>query len=44
MKKEFSFKMWLTVFFKGIWQFVRNLFSWTYSVLKPRKKAKDLNP
>lgn len=28
MKKEISFKMWLSVFFGGIWQFIRNLFSW----------------
>lgn len=28
MKKEISFKMWLSVFFGGIWQFVRYLFSW----------------
>lgn len=28
MKKEISLKMWLTVFFRGIWQFIRNLFSW----------------
>lgn len=28
MKKEISLKMWLTVFFKGIWQFIRNLFLW----------------
>lgn len=28
MKKNISFKMWLTVFFGGIWQFIRNIFSW----------------
>ncbi len=28
MKKEISLKMWLTVFFGGIWQFIRNIFSW----------------
>lgn len=28
MKKDISFKMWLTVFFGGIWQFIRNIFSW----------------
>lgn len=28
MKKEISFKMWLSVFFGGIWQFLKNLFSW----------------
>lgn len=28
MKKEISLKMWLSVFFRGIWQFIRNLFSW----------------
>lgn len=28
MKKEISLKMWLSVFFGGIWQFIRNLFSW----------------
>lgn len=28
MKKSISFKMWLTVFFSGIWQFIRNIFSW----------------
>lgn len=28
MKKNISFKMWLKVFFGGIWQFIRNIFSW----------------
>lgn len=28
MKKYISFKMWLTVFLGGIWQFIRNIFSW----------------
>lgn len=28
MKKKISFKMWLSVFFGGIWQFIRNIFSW----------------
>lgn len=28
MKKNITFKMWLTVFFGGIWQFIRNIFSW----------------
>lgn len=28
MKKEITLKLWLTVFFRGIWQFIRNLFSW----------------
>lgn len=28
MKKNISFKMWLSVFFGGIWQFIRNIFSW----------------
>ncbi len=28
MKQEISFKTWLSVFFRGIWQFIRNLFSW----------------
>lgn len=28
MKKEITLKMWLSVFFSGIWQFIRNLFSW----------------
>ncbi|MDE6338952.1 MAG: WG repeat-containing protein [Muribaculaceae bacterium] len=28
MKKEISLKMWLSVFFGGIWQFVCNIFSW----------------
>lgn len=28
MKKDISFKMWLSVFFGGIWQFIRNIFSW----------------
>lgn len=28
MKKEISLRLWLSVFFKGIWQFVRNIFSW----------------
>lgn len=28
MKKNITFKMWLTVFFGGIWQFTRNIFSW----------------
>lgn len=28
MKKNISFKMWITVFLGGIWQFIRNIFSW----------------
>ena len=28
MKKNISFKMWLSVFFGGICQFIRNIFSW----------------
>lgn len=28
MKKEISLRMWLSVFFRGIWQFICNLFSW----------------
>lgn len=28
MKKNISFKMWLSVFFGGLWQFIRNIFSW----------------
>lgn len=28
MKKKISLKMWLSVFFGGIWQFIRNIFSW----------------
>jgi len=28
MKKNITFKMWQTVFFGGIWQFIRNIFSW----------------
>lgn len=28
MKNDISFKMWLTVFFGGIWQFIRYIFSW----------------
>lgn len=28
MKKQISFDMWLRVFFGGIWQFIRNIFSW----------------
>lgn len=28
MKKRITFKMWLSVFFGGIWQFIRNIFSW----------------
>lgn len=28
MKKRISFKMWIAVFFGGIWQFIRNIFSW----------------
>lgn len=28
MKKQISFKMWLSVFFGGIWQFISNIFSW----------------
>lgn len=28
MKKKITFKMWLSVFFGGIWQFIRNIFSW----------------
>lgn len=28
MKKKISFKLWLTVLFKGIWQFICNIFSW----------------
>lgn len=28
MKKQISFKMWLSVFFGGIWQLIRNIFSW----------------
>lgn len=27
MKKKISIRMWLTVFFGGIWQFIRNIFS-----------------
>ena len=28
MKKKISFRMWLSVFFGGIWQFLCNIFSW----------------
>lgn len=28
MKKSISFRMWLSVFFGGIKQFIRNIFSW----------------
>lgn len=28
MKKKISLKMWLSVFLGGIWQFIRNIFSW----------------
>lgn len=28
MKREISFKIWLTIFFGGIWQLIRNIFSW----------------
>lgn len=28
MKKQITFRMWLSVFFGGIWQFIRNIFSW----------------
>ncbi len=28
MKKKISFKMWITILFRGIWQFVCNIFSW----------------
>lgn len=28
MKTKITFKMWLSVFFGGIWQFIRNIFSW----------------
>lgn len=28
MKKKISLRMWLSVFFGGIWQFICNLFSW----------------
>lgn len=28
MKHKISFKMWLSVFFGGIWQFIKNIFSW----------------
>ncbi len=28
MKNKITFKMWLSVFFGGIWQFIRNIFSW----------------
>ena len=28
MKKKISFRMWLSVFFGGIWQFICNIFSW----------------
>lgn len=28
MKRKISFRMWLSVFFGGIWQFIRNIFSW----------------
>lgn len=26
MKKQISLRMWLSVFFGGIWQFIRNIF------------------
>lgn len=28
MKKKITFRMWLAVLFGGIWQFIRNIFSW----------------
>lgn len=28
MKNKITFGMWLSVFFGGIWQFIRNIFSW----------------
>lgn len=28
MKSKITFGMWLSVFFGGIWQFIRNIFSW----------------
>ncbi|MDE5814134.1 MAG: WG repeat-containing protein [Muribaculaceae bacterium] len=28
MKKKITFSMWLSIFFGGIWQFIRNIFSW----------------
>lgn len=28
MRKNISFRMWLSVFFGGIWQFICNIFSW----------------
>ena len=28
MRKKISLRMWLSVFFGGIWQFIRNIFSW----------------
>lgn len=28
MEKKITFRMWLSVFFGGIWQFIRNIFSW----------------
>lgn len=28
MKKKISIRVWLSVFFGGIWQFIRNIFSW----------------
>lgn len=28
MKKQITFKLWLSVFFAGIWQFIRKIFSW----------------
>lgn len=30
MKKDVSFKMWVTVLFGGLWQFICKIFSWKY--------------